>query len=589
MSSQLQELQEIIPPLEGSDAVAIPYLIEAIAFLLTVVLIVPLCKKLRISPVLGYLGVGAAIGPYALSIIKDVEGVRHLAELGVIFLLFTIGLELSFDRLRSFARMIFGLGTLQLVLSTVTIGGVAWAWGNTPETALIIGLCLSLSSTAIVMQVLGERGEAGGPAGRTAFAVLLLQDLAVVPILILLPILGGEQKGSLLGSLGLAVLKAGATIALLVFIGRYPLRFLFRTVAYSRSVDVFTGLTLLTVLATSLATGLAGLSMALGAFLAGLLLAETEFRHQVESEMEPFKGLLLGLFFMSVGMNLDFTMAFRSGLWVLAAVIGLLMVKMLAALVSARLLGIQWPVALRVSLLLAGAGEFAFVVIGQASLSYDLIGRDVAHFMAMVAGLSMVATPLLASLGRLLERRIAARTQDDAPDAHHEGLAGHVIIAGFGRVGRSIAAVLKARGIPYVALDARAKPVRLLRERGEPVFVGDASKPELLRLAGAGRAAALLITMDNANAAAGALTAVRRHWPHLPVLVRSRDHTQAEVLLRAGATRVVPETLEASLQLAVHLLQALGYPRDEANACVQVIRRDQYRLLQEANSATDVD
>lgn len=212
-----------------------------------------------------------------------------------------------------------------------------------------------------------------------------------------------------------------------------------------------------------------------------------------------------------------------------------------------------------------------------------------AHFMAMVAGLSMAGTPVLASLGRLLERRVAGLSQDDALDTQQEGLAGHVIIAGFGRVGRSIAAVLKARGIPYVALDARAKPVRLLRERGEPVFVGDASKPELLRLAGVERAAALLITMDNASAAAGALTAVRRHWPYLPVLVRSRDNTQAEVLLRAGATRVVPETLEASLQLAVHLLQALGYPREEANASVEGIRRDQYRLLQEANSATDND
>lgn len=576
-------------PFEETASVPIPYLIESVAFLLTVVLIVPLFKRLRISPILGYLAVGALIGPHSLAVVRDAQGVQHVAELGVLFLLFTIGLELSLDRLRAFARLIFGFGGLQVGLTSALIGGIAMAWGNSAETSLVIGLCLALSSTAMVMQVLSERGEIAGPAGRAAFAALLLQDLAVVPILILLPILAGENQGSVWWSLGSALLKATLVIGLLMFTGRFVLRHLFRTVAASRSVDVFTGMTLLTILAISLATGLAGLSMALGAFLAGLLLAETEFRHQIESEMEPFKGLLLGLFFMSVGMNLDFGLAFQHGLWVVLSVIGLLLLKTLVALVSARLLGLAWPTALRTALLLAEAGEFAFVVIGQATLTYALIEPGIAHFMVVVAGLSMVLTPALAALGRYLEDKFTRPTTGDLLETGQEGLTNHVIIAGFGRVGRSVAAVLRAQAVPYIAIDTHAKQVRKLREAGEPVFVGDASRAELLRHAGAETAAAMLVTMDHPEAAAAAVAAVRRHWPHLPVLVRSRDPSHTEILQRQGATQVVPETLEASLQLAIYVLQSLGYPREDASASVERMRRDNYRLLQDANTGAGSD
>lgn len=567
-----------------ADTIPIPYVTESVAFLLTVVLIVPLFKRIKVSPILGYLAVGSLIGPYTLGVVKDVDGVRHVAELGVIFLLFTIGLELSFDRLRAFSRLIFGLGSLQVVLTAIAISAAAFAWGNSIKAAVIIGLCLSLSSTAMVMQVLSERGEIASPAGRAAFAVLLLQDLAVVPILILLPILAGQEEGGVLWSLALAVGKAAVTVGLLLALGRYLLRYLFRTVSASRSVDVFTATILLTILAISMVTGLAGLSMALGAFLAGLLLAETEFRHQIESEIEPFKGLLLGLFFMSVGMSLDFALAFQRGIWVLLSVIGLLIVKAAIAVICARMIGLRFPVALRTALLLAESGEFAFVVIGQATLAYDLIPADVAHFMVAVAGLSMVVTPALAALGRRLEERLSSDNPGDVLGSGGvEHLNGHVIIAGFGRVGRSVAAVLKSQAIPYVALDTHAQQVRMLREQGEPVFVGDAGRPELLRHAGVERAAALLITMDNAHAATGTFQTVRRHWPHLPILVRTRNEDQADALSIAGATHVVPETLEASLQMAIFVLQSLGYPRDDANACVERIRRDNYAVIKDAN------
>lgn len=561
----------------AAEAIAIPYLVEVVAFLVTVVVIVPVFKRIKVSPILGYLGVGAIIGPYSLGIVPDAEGVRHVAELGVIFLLFTIGLELSFERLKAFSRLIFGLGTAQVVVTASVIGAIALYWGNSLESSIVLGLCLALSSTAMVMQVLGERGEIATPAGRGAFAVLLFQDLAVVPILILVSIFAGQGQDSIWISVGSALLKALLTVGTIVLVGRFALRYLFRTASSTRSVDVFTAMILLTILATSLATGMAGLSMALGAFLAGLLLAETEFRHQVESEIEPFKGLLLGLFFMSVGMSLDFGLAFQRGYWVILSVLGLIGLKAGIAAVCARCFGLRWSVALRSGLLLAQAGEFAFVVIGQATLADQLISIEVGQFMVVVAGLSMALTPVLAALGKWTEERMAPQDQTialSADDAEH--LKGHVIIAGFGRVGRAVAAVLKAEAVAYMALDTNAEDVKLQRERHEPVFVGDATKPELLKHAGIEHAAVILITMDNAKAAKSAVAAIHQRWPNLPILVRSRDARHSDELVQVGATTVVPETLEASLQLSGHVLCALGYPREDANACIDVIRRHNY-------------
>ena len=561
--------------------IGIPYLVEVVAFLLTVVVVVPIFKRLSLSPILGYLAVGAVIGPYSLAVVPDVAGVQHVAELGVIFLLFTIGLELSFERLRAFSRLIFGLGSAQVIVTSGVIGGTAYAWGNNLESSIIIGLCLALSSTAMVMQILSERGELASPHGRAAFAVLLFQDLAVVPILILLSVFGGGEQSNIWWSVGGALLKAVLTVGLIVVVGRFALRYLFRTASATRSVDVFTAMMLLTILATSLATGIAGLSMALGAFLAGLLLAETEFRHQVESEIEPFKGLLLGLFFMSVGMSLDFATAFKSGAWVVLSVLGLIALKAIVTSLCAKAFGLGWPVAWRCGLVLAEAGEFAFVVIGQASLTYHLITEEIGQFMVVVAGLSMALTPLLAALGKWAYTRLDRGQEEpllsDA-DSHH--LHGHVIIAGFGRVGRAVAGVLTAQAIPYIAMDTNAKDVKQFHEANEPVFVGDAAKVEMLKRAGAERAAAVLVTMDNAKAAMGTVEAVRRDWPNLPVLVRSRDAKHAGELLRAGANVVVPETLEASLQLSGHVLCALGYPREGADACIDLVRKHNYSEIQ---------
>jgi len=555
-----------------SNHLSVSYVWQLIAFLLTVVLVVPLFKRLKISPILGYLAVGAAIGPFALAWVPDVEAVRTLAEFGVVFLLFSIGLELSFARLRSYARLIFGFGSAQLVITALLVAGIAFAWGNTAANAIIIGLCMAISSTAMVVPLLQERGEFVSVAGRASFSVLLLQDLAVVPMLILLSVLGGQSDMGLGQSLGLALLKGLLALALIGIVGRFALRYLFKKAMASHSVDVFMAMMLLAILATSMMTAMAGLSLSLGAFLAGLLLAETEYRHQIESEIEPFKGLLLGLFFMGVGMNLDVVLAFQHGLWVLASVLGLILTKAIVASLLARCFGLNWANAIRTGFLLAQAGEFAFVIIGQATLSYGLMEQALGQFMVVVAGLSMAATPLVAYLGQRLAQQLAARAPQDYQQVAVDIESPHLVIAGFGRVGRAVAAVLQRQGIAYVAVDMDSEAVAAARLRSEPVILGDARKPELLKKVGIATAQALIITMDNPVAAKQTLLSIRRQWPDLPIFVRSRDAAHSDELLTAGASAVVPETLEVSLQLASAALQSSGLSREAAHICVEELR-----------------
>ena len=560
--------------------VNVPYLVEVVIFLLTVVILVPLFKAIKVTPIMGYLAIGALVGPFGFAVIHDATNMQHFAELGVVFLLFTIGLELSFERLKAYSKMIFGLGTSHVLLCSIAIGSIAYLWGNNVKAAIVIGLCMALSSTAMVVQILTERSEISAKHGRVSFAVLLFQDLAVVPILILLTIFGSENNSNIFADVSLAVIKALAAVLLIVILGRYLMRYLFRMVAKTHSVDVFTAMTLLAILATSLLTGLAGLSLALGAFLAGLLIAETEFRHQVETEIEPFKGLLLGLFFMGVGMNLDFHAAYDNAFWIIASVFGLILVKTIIGAFLARLFGVPTGDAVRSGLMLSEAGEFAFVVIGQATMMYNIIEPDIGQFMIIVAGLSMTITPLLAvvanPLGKLIGRETddVIRTNPNMDDVHD-----HVIIAGYGRVGKAVAKILAQQSVPYLALDTVPANVRPEPGCKQPMFLGDASNTELLRNSGAASAAVLLVTMDNAKAAMKTVKTARQHWPSLPIVVRSHDQVHADELRRAGASMIVPETLEASLQLSGHVLSSCGFSRDEANACIELVRRHDYQEM----------
>lgn len=551
-------------------------MVDLFIFLIAAVVIVPIFHRLRASPILGYLAIGVAIGPHGFGLIDDVESVAGLAELGVVFLLFTIGLELPLRRLWAMRRLVFGMGSAQVMVSAVVIGGVALAWGNSLEAATVLGLCLALSSTAIVVQLLSERGELATPPGHAAFSVLLFQDLAVVPILFLLPVLGGTA-GNFAVDLALALGTAAAAVLIIYVVGRRALRPLFRVIAGTRSAELFVATTLLVTLGIATLTNLAGLSMALGAFLAGLLLAETEFRHQVETDIQPFKGLLLGLFFISVGMGVDFAAVADRLHWVVLSVIGLMLIKGAIAAGMALLFRQPRVVAMQVGFLLSQSGEFAFIVVG-AALALGILQGDVAQFMIIVTGVTMMATPIVAGLGRravlMMDRHaleIRPNAQIAAPD-----LEDHIVLAGFGRVGQTIGRLIEAQKVPYIALDLDARRLGACRAHGLPVFYGDASRKDVLERARAGHAACVVVTMDDPARAARTVATMRQSWPGVPVLVRARDRKHATELERAGATGTVPETVEASLQLAAQTMRLLGMPPEAVSPLIETARDDEY-------------
>ena len=556
----------------------LPQLREALIFFVCAGIVIPLLQSRRISPVLGFLVLGNALGPYGLgllaadlpwlrhAVIPDIEGVRALAEVGVTLLLFVIGLELSFERLLAMRRLVFGAGGLQVALSTTAIGLVAWAFGNGVEASFVLGYCLALSSTAVVVQTLMERRELATPVGRAGFAILLLQDLAVVPLLVLLTVLG-TPGADVVQLAGMALVKAVASVAIIMLAGRLLLRVLFTRVSALRQPGSFMALTLLVAIGMATITSAAGLSTALGAFLAGLLLAETQYRHEVEVSIEPFKALLIGLFFLSVGMGIDLRVLADDPFWISVSVAGLFAVKAAVIAPILRAFGLRPAAAVEAGLLLGGGGEFAFIAIGAAMAS-GVLDRPVGQFMLIVVGLSMLATPMAGTLGRALRERLRQREAAAAPDkaADLPELEGHVIVLGFGRVGQLLARTLDANAIGYLAIDSDAKLVDQLGRSRLPLYFGDASRGELLERAGAARAAAIVATMNDADAALHAVAAARSHFPGVPVLARAHDETHARLLRAAGATGVVPETLEASLQLAGHVLETLGMPsesRDE--------------------------
>ena len=550
------------------------FLPEAVLFLALAGVLIPLLQRLRINQVLGFLGAGVLVGPFGLALWVDrwpwlgyltftrQQEVAGLAHLGVLFLMFMIGLELSAARLWLLRRWVFGAGSAQVGLSAVVIGAIAFAFGNEWQVAVILGLVLSLSSTAVVVQLLAQRGALASPMGQATFSVLMLQDLAVVPLLVLIGLLATGRSESLGVLLGLSLLKSVAAVSLIFLLGRRVIRPLFRTLVQQHQPDVFMALTLLATLSIAGLTAAAGLSMALGAFLAGLLLAETEFRHEVEVTIEPFKGLLMGLFFMSVGMGVDVREIAANPYWIPLSLLGLIAIKTAVAFAVFRVGGLSWGRALEGGLLLSQGGEFAFIVLGGVAAA-NVLPPSLSQFMLLVVGFSLFAAPLMARWGTALGDRIdstrAAKILNPANDLP-ESLAGHVLIAGFGRVGQTVAEVLMRQGLSFVALEQDAHVVSTLHEAGTPVYFGNAARPQTLRKLHAGRAVAVILTIDQPASALNAVRTVRREYPSLPVYARSRDERHAAALMNAGATAVIRETLEAGLQLSAHVLQALGRP-----------------------------
>ncbi len=577
---------------------ALPFLREALLFLALAGLLMPLLQRLHINQVLGFLAAGVIVGPYGLGlwagdhswlrylVFQRPEGIAPLAELGVLFLMFMIGLELSASRLWALRRWVIGGGGAQVVLSALVIGTLAWLFGNRMEAALVLGLVLSLSSTAVVMQLLTERQALGYPMGQAAFSILMLQDLAVVPIFILLGVLAGGTGAGWLPLLGLTLLKSVAAVALIYLLGRRALEPLLRLFVRQRQPEVFMALTLLLTLGIAGLTAAAGLSLALGAFLAGLLLAETQFRHEVEVVIAPFRSLLMGLFFMSVGMQTDLREAANAPLWLALSVFGLFVVKAAVTSLVLRVGGLPWGRAVEGGLLLGQGGEFAFIVVGQAVAS-RLLAPDVGQFMMLVVACSMFATPLAARLGRRYGDWWQARHPLAVQAAAPPPRANHVVIVGFGRIGRMLAHILDSQGVAYVAIDNDPQLVAQLHGQGGRLHFGDAARGELLHRVSAEHAAAIVLTMDHPASALHAARAIRRDYPQIQLFARARDEAHAEALLRAGASLVVPETLESGLQLSQSVLYSLGFPETTAADVIRQERKRRIGIAQEESAPAE--
>ncbi|MGE5452561.1 MAG: cation:proton antiporter [Acidobacteriota bacterium] len=570
---------------------SLPFLRETLLFLTLAGIFIPLLQRLRINQVLGFLTIGVIVGPTGIALWADqipwltqltfarIQEVQALAELGVIFLMFLIGLELSAERMAAMWRWVFLGGSAQVLLSALAIGVMAYLFGNSGAVALMLGLVLSLSSTAVVMQLLTERRAMASAVGQATFSVLMLQDFAVVPLLILIDLLTRQSSSGMATLITMTVVKSVGAVLLIYLVGRRVVGPLFRVFAHRRQPEVFMALTLLVALGTAEITARAGLSMALGAFLAGLLLAETEYRHEVEVTVEPFKGLLMGVFFMSVGMGIDVREVARNHVWIVLSVVGLMTIK--AAVVTGifRMGGRTWGQAVEGGLLLAQGGEFAFIVVGYAATA-GLLSAEVAQFMLLVVSLSLMITPLVARLGHWLGQKLdpPAVGMAAADVTLPEGLSGHVVIAGFGRVGQLLAQVLTHQRVPYVAIEHDAQVAARLRQQGHAVFYGNAARPELLRKLHTDQAAALLITMDQPAAAMHAVAAARHEYPKLPIYARSRDEQHAHELRQVGATAVVPETLEAGLQLSAFALHTLGLSEGVINLALEQERERRVSL-----------
>ncbi len=554
-----------------------------LVLLAAAVIVVVLFRSLNLPPILGYLIVGTAIGPHALNWLPDSTDTRHLAEFGVVFLMFSIGLEFSLPKLFSMKRIVFGLGLAQVVLTSAAVMIAALTLGIAWQGALALGGVLAMSSTAVLSKVLVERMELDSAHGREIMGVLLFQDLAVVPFLVLIPAFS-VGTGGLASVLALAALKAAVALALILYFGPRLMRAWFFVVARRRSAELFMLNVLLITLGLAFLTQLAGLSLALGAFLAGMLISETEYRYQVEEDIKPFRDVLLGLFFITVGMLLDPRLVLHELLWVLLTLVLLLLGKFALIAALSRRFGTMPGTALRVGLWLCAGGEFGFVMLSQVDRA-ELLPPTTVQIVLAALVLSLLLAPLLAQYAdRIVLRLVPSEwllrsMQLTSIAAQSMFIDRHAILCGYGRNGQYMGRFLDQEGIPYIALDLDPERVREAAAAGETVVFGDAARREALIAAGIGRAAVLVITYADTPSALRVMNLVHQLRPDLPVIVRTADETDYDVLSRAGATEVVPESLESSIMLASHALVLLGVPLNRVLRRIRAMRGQRYHLL----------
>lgn len=562
-------------------------LIQVTVFLAAAVIAAPLGRSLRLGAVLGYLAAGVVIGPYVLGplyALNDVDAVLQFGEFGVVMLLFVIGLELRPVRLWALRSAIFGLGTVQMVATSVVLAAMGMMLGLGTAQALFIGLALSLSSTAFALQVLEEKGELTTRHGRLAFSVLLFQDLAAIPLIALVPLfaLGAAEPAMDIKS---AVLAIG-TILGVVVVGRFLLSRLYRIVAATGVREAMTASALLTVVGVALVMEAAGLSAALGAFIAGALLADSEYRHQIEADIAPFEGLLLAVFFIAVGMSVDLRVLGSEPGTLFAIVLGLVAIKAVILYLLGRWWGLDTVAARRLGLVISQGGEFAFVLFGAGAFE-GVIDQHLASLLTLAVTFSMAATPLLL----LIDDAIVRASQPKPPDYEvpPDGEQ-HVIIAGFGRFGQIVARVLRARQIPFTALDSNVEQVDFVKRFGAQIYYGDAGRLDILRAAGADKARAFVLAIDNVDASLRVAEIVRSHFPDLPIYARARDRTHVHRLMDLGVKIIERETFLAALELTKDLLRGLGLKETEVRRLKDTFKRlDEKRLYEDYQYYTDLE
>jgi CPA2 family monovalent cation:H+ antiporter-2 len=560
--------------------------LEDVLLLLAATLaVVVAVRRLRMPPIIGFLAVGMAVGPYALGWVAITETTGALAEFGVVFLLFTLGLEFSLPRLIATRGEVFWLGGLQVSATTAAVAAIAVAYQVPLAVAVVLGGAVAMSSTAIVLQQLTQQGELNRTHGRLAFGTLLFQDLAVVPFLALAGVLASANVSISAPEISYAILKAAVALVIVLAVGRWLLRPLFHEIAASGAPELFTFAVLFVAIGSAWSTHAVGLTFALGAFLAGMMLAETEYRYQVEAGIRPFRDTLLGLFFVTVGMQFDVPALFRHLPAVTAILAGMLLLKTLIATLAARRFAGQWFKALRTGIVLSEGGEFGFALL-TLLLQNRLISSEITQPVLAAITLSMVLSPLLIRhnkrIARLvLHERGPAQTELARVEAATRALAAreHVILCGYGRVGQNVARVLESQGFEYLAMDLDPFRVRTAREAGDPVIYGDAADEHVLKSVGLEHASAVIVTFSDAERAIRIVEAVRRARAFVPLLVRTMDDSQLEQLHAAGATEVVPETLEAALALVSHALLVLDVPMSRVLRTVGEIRRQRYKIL----------
>ena len=561
-----------------------PHALQLILVLLAAsVVVVVACRLVRLPPILGYLLVGVAVGPHALAWVPDDASTRYLGEFGIVFLMFSIGLEFSLAQLRAMRRAVFGLGLAQVAITTLAGLAALQLLGFSWQAGLVLGGALAMSSTAIVSKMLAERMELATPHGRDIMGVLLFQDLAVVAFLIVIPSLA-RAGGELVAALVLAAAKAVIALTLILYVGQQPMRAWFHLVARQRSSELFMLNLLLVTLGLAALTELAGLSLALGAFLAGMLIAETEYRYQVEEDIKPFRDVLLGLFFVTVGMALDLELVVANAGWVLFLLVVPVAVKLALIVALERAFGSPLAVAFRTGFYLAQAGEFALVML-TLSVPYGLISPGLVQAVLAAMILSMLAAPVVIQFAEPIVRKLTANdwlaraAQLTRIAATTMARQDHVIICGYGRSGQNLARLLEREDIPWIALDSDPQRVREAAADGASVVYGDASRREALGAAGLGKARAVAITFASTAVALRILHHVQQARPDLPVIVRTVDDSEMEKLYAAGATEVIPEVLEGSLMLATHSLLVLGLPLNRVLTQIRRIREERYSLF----------